>query len=194
MALDKLVDSAALDASLNYTAGVLNAILLHLAGMDGQTAPPMPYDLDQGTGFGAAILAFTNAHPMSGGSGLTLLRGSVTPAQTVDTLTITPAANRTPALVLLWRDSGSNGSYPVYLSAYVKTPVTVTGTNQPQWAQAGGYSVLHWENGSYGIYTSNVDEGVASSGAITFGVKGNTRRYYAGDTYRWIAVYGEVYD
>ena len=38
------------------------------AGMDGQTVPALPYDLAGGTGFGAAILAFTNAHPIFDGS------------------------------------------------------------------------------------------------------------------------------
>ena len=65
MALDKLVDSGALDTSLGSTAQIVAAILMNLAGLTGQP-DPMPFDLANGTGFGAAILAFTNAHPLSG--------------------------------------------------------------------------------------------------------------------------------
>ena len=67
MALDKLVDSGALDTSLDSTAGILAAMLMNLAGLSGQ-AEPMPFDLANGTGFGAAILAFTNTYPLSGGT------------------------------------------------------------------------------------------------------------------------------
>ena len=65
MALDKLIDSGALDGSLNYTAQVVAAMLMNLAGLTGQP-DPMPYDLTNGTGFGAAILSFTSAHPLGG--------------------------------------------------------------------------------------------------------------------------------
>ena len=199
MALDKLVDSAALDASLDYTAGVIKAILLHLAGMDGQTVPALPYDLAGGTGFGAAILAFTNAHPIFDGSASPAdignifagaRAGSFTLAADRDTAySVTHDLGETPDMIFFWTDDGTIADPNVIEKHYMSAGGLWLRGSQD--SPAGSFG---WRMRPGSTALAQPGAGIAGSGSTpaatetTFRIAGASTWVLAGGvTYYWVA-------
>ena len=185
-----------LDNALGNTAQAIREMYGYLALATGKqayaTAAMAQYEFESGIGFQDAIYDLCEAITLES---VEFHTGSINVSETSEFLSFTPKVNARPLFVLAWRSVAPSGtaSYPVLMSAYIKVPITPPSANQPQWAQDNNYAIIQDESGSYSLYNTDVTDGCAANGTITFGTKTNTRRYYAGSVYRWIALYGEVY-
>lgn len=161
MAVDKLVDSAQLDADLTSVA---NAI---------RTKGSTSADLAFPAGFVSAI----NAIPTGGGGDYEIAVGTVTPASSSSSVTVSVGFDPDGALIYV-------DPYSTEQNATWKRMLVFTD-------RVDGFAtgeIVRYNNSAYGTNTSNISQtstGSYSDGNYTFVRVGNYN-FVSGTTYKWV--------